>query len=52
LTEATNDAGIVTFPDGRRIVLVAFLTESPADDATRAGVLAKVARTVYEAYAP
>jgi beta-lactamase class A len=52
LTEATNDAGIVTFPDGRRIVLVALLTASPADDATRAAVLAKVARTVYAAYAP
>jgi beta-lactamase class A len=52
LTEATNDAGIVTLPDGRRIVLVAFLTASPADDATRAAVLAKVARTVYTAYAP
>jgi beta-lactamase class A len=52
VTEATNDAGIVTLPDGRRIVLVAFLTASSADDATRAAVLAKVARTVYAAYAP
>jgi beta-lactamase class A len=52
LAEATNDAGIVTLPDGRRIVLVAFLTASPADDAARDAVLAKVARTVYAAYAP
>jgi beta-lactamase class A len=52
VTEPTNDAGIVTLPDGRRIVLVAFLAESSADDATRAAVLAKVARTVYAAYAP
>ena len=52
LAEATNDAGIVTLPDGRRIVLVALLAASPADDATRDAVLAKVARTVYAAYAP
>jgi beta-lactamase class A len=52
LAEATNDAGIVTLPDGRRIVLVALLEDSPADDAARDAVLAKVARTVYAAYVP
>jgi beta-lactamase class A len=52
LAEATNDAGIVTLPDGRRIVLVALLAASPADEAARDAVLATVARTVYAAYAP
>jgi hypothetical protein len=42
----------VTLPDGRRIVLVALLEDSPADDAARDAVLAKVARTVYAAYVP
>jgi beta-lactamase class A len=52
VTDATNDAGIITLPDGRRVILVAFLYASHADEATRDGVLAKVAQTVYDAYAP
>ena len=52
VTDATNDAGILTLPDGRRVVIVALLNASHADDATRAATLANVARVVYEAYAP
>jgi len=51
-TDATNDAGLVTLPDGRRIAVVALLAESHADEATRDATLAQVARAVAEAYAP
>ncbi len=51
-TAATNDAGIVTLPDGRVIVVVAFLRDSPANDAARDETLANVARAVADAYVP
>jgi len=51
-TAATNDAGILTLPDGRRIVLVAFLAKSHADAGARDATLARIARAVYETYAP
>jgi beta-lactamase class A len=51
-TGATNDAGIVTLPDGRVIVVVAFLQDSPANDAERDATLANVARAVADAYVP
>ncbi len=47
---ATNDAGIVTLPDGRRVIVVAFLADSTAADDARDAVLASVARAVYETY--
>jgi beta-lactamase class A len=51
-TDATNDAGIVTLPDGRRIAVVALLAESGSDEPFREAVLARVARAVANAYAP
>lgn len=51
-TDATNDAGLVTLPDGRRLAIVALLAESAADEPTREAVLARVARAVATAYAP
>jgi len=51
-TDATNDAGILTLADGRRVIVVALLGESRADLATREATLAGVARAVYRAYAP
>jgi beta-lactamase class A len=50
-TAATNDAGILTLPDGRRIVLVAFLADSHANPGARDATLARIARAVYETYA-
>jgi beta-lactamase class A len=52
VTDATNDAGIFTLPEGRRVAIVALLAESNADAATREAVVANVARTVYRAYVP
>lgn len=47
-TAATNDMGLVTLPDGRRIVVVVFVSDSPAEDATRERVIADVARAAYD----
>ncbi|MDC3981743.1 class A beta-lactamase [Polyangium jinanense] len=41
---ATNDIGIATLPDGRKLVIVALLTDSSAPEETREGALADVAR--------
>jgi beta-lactamase class A len=45
---ATNDIGIITLPDGRRVAVVVFVTDSPADAQTRARVIADVARAAYD----
>lgn len=45
---ATNDIGIVTLPNGRHVAIAVFVSDSPADDATREGVIAKVARAVWD----
>jgi beta-lactamase class A len=48
LTRATNDAGIITLPDGRHLIVVVFVSDSRADEATREGVIAKVARAAWD----
>lgn len=48
ITSATNDIGIVTLPDGRHLVVVVFVADSPADDDTRAAVIARVARAAWD----
>ncbi|MBD5653788.1 MAG: serine hydrolase [Candidatus Eremiobacteraeota bacterium] len=52
VTDATNDAGVFTLPDGRRIVIVALLNGSSADSATRDATLAQVAAAAYAAFGP
>ncbi|PAP78623.1 hypothetical protein BSZ37_02555 [Rubrivirga marina] len=51
VTAATNDVGLVTLPDGRRLAVAVFVSDSPADDATRERVIADVARAAYDAWA-
>lgn len=48
LTRATNDVGIVTLPDGRHVAIAVFVSDSPADEATREGVIAAVAREAWD----
>jgi beta-lactamase class A len=48
VTAATNDIGIITLPNGRHVAIAVFVADSPADEATREGVIAKVARAVWE----
>jgi beta-lactamase class A len=47
VTAATNDIGIITLPDGRRMAVAVFVSDSPADDATRERVIADVASAAY-----
>jgi beta-lactamase class A len=44
VTEATNDVGVITLKDGTHLVLVVLVRDARADEATREGVIAGVAR--------
>jgi beta-lactamase class A len=48
ITAATNDIGIITLPNGRHLAVAVFVSDSAADEATREGVIAKVARAVWD----
>ncbi|HEY5326730.1 MAG TPA: class A beta-lactamase, subclass A2 [Mucilaginibacter sp.] len=50
LTPATNDVGIITLPDGKHLAIAVFVCNSTNDEATREGVIAKVAKAVYDFY--
>jgi beta-lactamase class A len=49
LAAATNDIGLITLPDGRKLAIAVFITDSTADAATRDKVIARIGRTVYDA---
>lgn len=49
VAHATNDIGLIPLPDGRQIAIAVFVTDSTADEATRERVIARIARTVYDA---
>jgi beta-lactamase class A len=49
VAHATNDIGLIPLPDGRRIAIAVFVTDSTADEAAREQVIARIARTVYDA---
>ncbi len=51
LAHATNDIGLIVLPDGRRLAIAVFVTDSRADEATRELVIAKIARATYDAAA-
>ena len=51
LAHATNDIGLITLPDGRRLAIAVFVTDSTADDATREKVIARIGRAAYDAAA-
>ena len=46
---ATNDVGLITLPDGRRLAVAIFVTDAHADQATCEGVIARIAQAIYEA---
>jgi beta-lactamase class A len=48
ITAATNDIGLVTLPDGRKLAIAVFVTDSRADDDTREGVIARIAKVTYK----
>jgi len=43
ITAATNDAGIITLPDGKQLIITVFVKDAAADQATREGVIARTA---------
>ena len=49
MAAATNDIGLIPLPDGRRIAIAVFVTDSRADEATREQVIARIARAAYDA---
>jgi beta-lactamase class A len=49
LAYATNDVGLIILPDGRRLAIPIFVTDSAADDETRERVIARIARAAYDA---
>lgn len=48
ITAATNDAGIVTLPNGKKYAIVVFVSDAKADEATRDGVIAKLTRLFWD----
>lgn len=51
-TAAFNDIGIIRWPDGRTVLVAAFLLDSPATDSQRAALFADIARTVASSVQP
>lgn len=51
MTRATNDAGIITLPDGRHMVLAVFVTESHAGQNEREAAIARIARAAWDRWA-
>jgi beta-lactamase class A len=46
---ATNDAGLITLPDGRRLAVVVLVADSSAPASTRESVIAQIALHIYTA---
>lgn len=50
ITAATNDIGIIRLPNGKRVAIAIFVSDSPADEKTREAVIAKIAKAVWNAW--
>src|SRR5882724_4637099 len=48
ITAATNDIGIITLPNGRHLAIAVFVADSAANESTREGVIAGIARAVWD----
>lgn len=51
LTRATNDAGIITLPNGLHVALSVFIADSYAGQKERETAIAKISRAVFDDYA-
>ena len=51
ITSATNDAGIITLPNGKHVAIAVFVGDSAADEKTRERVIAETAKAVWDAWA-
>ena len=50
LSPATNDVGIITLPNGKHLAIAILVCNSTADEATREGVIAKIAKAAWDTY--
>lgn len=50
IADATNDAGIITLPDGRHIALAVFVSDSDAPEDERDLIIATIARAIWDGY--
>ncbi|WP_420151202.1 class A beta-lactamase [Spirosoma sp.] len=50
VTAATNDVGLITLPNGKHVAIAVFVSDAKTDQATREGVIAKVAKAVWDAW--
>jgi len=48
ITAATNDIGIITLPNGHHLGIAVFVSDSPADNATRENVIARLAKVIFD----
>jgi beta-lactamase class A len=48
MTSATNDAGIITLPNGKHLALVVFVSNSTADETTRERTIARIAKVAWD----
>ena len=48
---AFNDVGIVTLPNGKKMAVVAFVSNAAADEKTRDAVIARITRAAWDYYA-
>jgi beta-lactamase class A len=49
IAAATNDIGLITLPDGRRLAIAVFVTDAKANEETRDRVIARIAQATYQA---
>jgi beta-lactamase class A len=49
-TDATNDVGLITLPNGHRVAIAVFVHASTADLETRERTIARLARAAYDAF--
>lgn len=50
LTAATNDAGIITLPNGKHVAITVFVSDAKASEEDRERTIAEIARAVWNAY--
>jgi beta-lactamase class A len=50
LTPATNDVGIIVLPNGKHLAIAVMVCNSKADEATREGVIAQIAKAAWDTY--
>jgi beta-lactamase class A len=49
INNATNDVGLITLPDGRRLAIAVLVADSPESESVRERVIAQIAKLIYDA---